>query len=86
VPVRSSCAIFDGGPSSIVPPSSLAVTPKGERLVPAADYFTLPRQDALMGHKPLNAEFTELLITGKVDTGGGGKYAYGFEDGRKDRI
>jgi hypothetical protein len=27
-----------------------------------------------------------MLITGKVDTGGGGKYAYGFEDGRKDGL
>jgi xanthine dehydrogenase YagS FAD-binding subunit len=47
-------AIFGGGPSFIVHPSSLAVPmvaygatfriagPKGERLVPAADYFTLP--------------------------------------------
>jgi hypothetical protein len=38
--------------------------------------------DALMGHKLLNAENTVLLITGKVDSGGGRKYAYGFEDGR----
>jgi hypothetical protein len=37
-----------------------------------------------MGHKLLNAEYTDLLITGKVDTGNGGRYAYGFEDGRKD--
>jgi xanthine dehydrogenase YagS FAD-binding subunit len=47
-------AILGGGPSFIVHPSSLAVPalaydatfrlfgPKGERLVPAADYFTLP--------------------------------------------
>ncbi len=47
-------AIFGGGPSFIVHPSSLAVPmvahgatfrivgPKGERLVPAAEYFTLP--------------------------------------------
>jgi D-alanyl-D-alanine carboxypeptidase len=41
--------------------------------------------EALMGHKLLNAD-TELLITGKVDTGGGAKYAYGFEDGRKDGV
>jgi CubicO group peptidase (beta-lactamase class C family) len=39
---------------------------------------------ALMGHRLLNAEYTALLITGKVDTGGGRMYAYGFEDGRKD--
>jgi len=38
---------------------------------------------ALLGHKLLNASGTELLITGKVDTGRGpGKYAYGFEDER----
>jgi D-alanyl-D-alanine carboxypeptidase len=40
--------------------------------------------DALMGHKLLNAEYTELLIKGKVDSGGGRMYAYGFEDERKD--
>jgi xanthine dehydrogenase YagS FAD-binding subunit len=49
-------AILGGGPSYIVHPSSLAVPsvaygatfrlagPKGERMVAAADYFTLPRQ------------------------------------------
>jgi len=42
--------------------------------------------DALMGHKLLNAENTQLLIAGKVDSGGGGRYAYGFEDGRKDGV
>jgi D-alanyl-D-alanine carboxypeptidase len=42
--------------------------------------------DALMRHRLLNAGYTELLITGKVDSGGGRKYAYGFEDGRKDGI
>jgi hypothetical protein len=26
------------------------------------------------------AQYTELLTTGKVDTGGGGKYAYGFDE------
>lgn len=38
--------------------------------------------DALLGHRLLNAEHTEMLITGKVDSGGGHRYAYGFEDGR----
>lgn len=33
---------------------------------------------ALENHKLLDAEHTELLTTGKVDTGGGEKYAYGF--------
>ena len=53
-------AILGGGPSYIVHPSSLAVPsvaygatfrlagPKGERMVPAADYFTLPRQSLRM--------------------------------------
>lgn len=51
-------AIFGGGPSYIVHPSDLApalvafgasfrvVGPAGERTVPAADFFVLPRQDA----------------------------------------
>ena len=40
--------------------------------------------EALMGHKLLNAEYTNMLITGKVDVGNGQMYAYGFEDGRKN--
>jgi len=39
--------------------------------------------DALLGHKLLSVENTDLLIKGKVEAGGG-MYAYGFEDGRKD--
>ena len=35
---------------------------------------------ALQEHKLLNAQHTEMLTTGKVDTPGG-KYAYGFSDG-----
>jgi CubicO group peptidase (beta-lactamase class C family) len=35
---------------------------------------------ALAAHKLLNAQNTELLTTGKVDTPGGGKYAYGFDE------
>lgn len=38
--------------------------------------------DALLGHRLLNAEHTEMLIAGKVDSAGGRRYAYGFEDGR----
>jgi len=34
--------------------------------------------NALESHKLLDAEHTELLTTGKVDTPGGGKYGYGF--------
>jgi len=36
--------------------------------------------NALENHKLLNAHYTELLTTGKVDSQGGGKYAYGFGD------
>ncbi len=35
---------------------------------------------ALEAHKLLDAEHTKLLVTGKVDTPGGGKYAYGFDE------
>lgn len=38
--------------------------------------------NALLSNKLLNAGSTELLFTGKVEAGGGGKYAYGFEDHR----
>jgi CubicO group peptidase (beta-lactamase class C family) len=37
---------------------------------------------ALLSHKLLRPDLTELLITGKVETGFGKKYAYGFEDRR----
>lgn len=36
--------------------------------------------NALASHKLLGAHYTELLTTGKVDTPGGGHYAYGFGD------
>jgi CubicO group peptidase (beta-lactamase class C family) len=36
--------------------------------------------NAVMEHKLLDAEYTELLTTGKVERGPGGKYAYGFSD------
>jgi CubicO group peptidase (beta-lactamase class C family) len=42
--------------------------------------------EALMGHKLLNADYTDLLITGKVDAWHDLKYAYGFEDGRKNGV
>jgi CubicO group peptidase (beta-lactamase class C family) len=35
---------------------------------------------ALTAHKLLNAQNTELLTTGKAETPGGGKYAYGFDE------
>jgi len=38
--------------------------------------------NAVMEHKLLNAEYTELLTTGKIGRGPGGKYAYGFSDVR----
>jgi CubicO group peptidase (beta-lactamase class C family) len=39
---------------------------------------------ALMNNKLLNAQYTALLISGKVEGLGGRMYAYGFEDGRKN--
>jgi hypothetical protein len=38
-----------------------------------------------LGHRLLNAEYSELPIAGRVDSGGC-QYAYGFEDGRKDGV
>jgi hypothetical protein len=39
----------------------------------------LPRfANAMESHKALDAHYTELLTTGKVDTPGGFKYSYGF--------
>jgi D-alanyl-D-alanine carboxypeptidase len=42
--------------------------------------------NALTGHKLLDDEHTKLLITGKVDTGRGDKYAYGFSEGTTDGV
>ena len=39
---------------------------------------------ALEGHQLLDAHYTELLTTGKVDAPGGFKYAYGFGDRTKN--
>jgi CubicO group peptidase (beta-lactamase class C family) len=38
--------------------------------------------DALLGHELLSPDATELLVTGKVDSRPGARYAYGFEDAR----
>jgi D-alanyl-D-alanine carboxypeptidase len=39
--------------------------------------------DALLSNRLLDAQHTQLLITGKVHTPSGALYAYGFEDSRK---
>ena len=36
--------------------------------------------NALDAHKLLDARYAEMLTTGKVDTPGGGRYAFGFDD------
>jgi CubicO group peptidase (beta-lactamase class C family) len=36
--------------------------------------------NALQRHRLLDAHYTELLTSGKVDTPGGGRYAFGYED------
>jgi len=42
--------------------------------------------NALTANKLLDAEHTKLLTTGKVDTPGSAKYAYGFSDSRVDGV
>jgi D-alanyl-D-alanine carboxypeptidase len=42
--------------------------------------------NALLAHELLDAEHTELLITGKVEFSLNVRYAYGFEDTRKDGV
>jgi len=42
--------------------------------------------NALVGHALLDAKHTELVTTGKVDTGRGFKYAYGFGDLQLDGV
>jgi D-alanyl-D-alanine carboxypeptidase len=42
--------------------------------------------NALLNHKLLDAEHTELLTTGHADTPRGPKYAYGFMDNREDGV
>jgi CubicO group peptidase (beta-lactamase class C family) len=39
---------------------------------------------ALRSHKLLNADLTNTVLTGKVETEGGEKYAYGFEESHVD--
>src|SRR5256885_17175490 len=36
--------------------------------------------NALNAHTLLDARYADMLTTGKVDTPGGGRYAFGFED------
>jgi xanthine dehydrogenase YagS FAD-binding subunit len=74
-------AIFGGGPSYIVHPSDTApalvaldatfriVGPSGEREVPAADFFVLPRQNAAAENVLAN---DELLASVHVPTAGAG--------------
>jgi CubicO group peptidase (beta-lactamase class C family) len=42
--------------------------------------------NALNGHKLLDEHYTDLLTTGKVEAGNGGKYAYGFGDNVVDGV
>ncbi len=42
--------------------------------------------NAVTEHKLLNQEYTELLTTGKVEGGPGGKYAYGFSDSTENGV
>ena len=70
-------AIFGGGPSFIVHPSDLApalvaldaafhiIGPDGERTLPAADFFVLPRDDA--GHENV-LDDSEILVSVNLPT------------------
>ena len=40
--------------------------------------------EALLDHRLLSPDSTDLLFTAKVDSGPGARYAYGFEDQRDD--
>jgi CubicO group peptidase (beta-lactamase class C family) len=42
--------------------------------------------NAVMEHKLLNAEYTEMLTTGKVEGRPGSKYAYGFSDSTENGV
>jgi D-alanyl-D-alanine carboxypeptidase len=42
--------------------------------------------NALNGHKLLDEHYTDLLTTGKVEAGNGGKYAYGFGDNLQNGV
>ncbi len=42
--------------------------------------------NALQAHQLLDSVHTEMLTTGKVDLGGGHRYAFGFDDGRINGI
>ena len=78
-------AIFGGGPTFIVHPSSLAVPfvaygatfrvvgPKGERLVPAAEYFTMPTLQNIQRENVLQSDelLTHVILSapGNVKSG-----------------
>jgi len=72
----------NGGPSEAWRPNTDTLpyrgTSAGGGYSTVEDLFRFA--SALENHKLLDAEHTKLLTTGKVDTPGGGKYAYGFGD------
>jgi CubicO group peptidase (beta-lactamase class C family) len=67
----------DGGSSK---PNTLTLPPRGTSA--GGGYSTVTDLSrfarALLGHSLLNAEYTNLVTTGKVETGPGGRYGYGF--------
>ena len=74
-------------PSGAVKPNDDSLPARGS---PAGGGYSTAQDllrfaQALLQHKLLNAEYTELATTGKVEAPGG-KYAYGFEDNREDGV
>src|SRR5256884_3142148 len=53
-------------------------TSAGGGYSPVADLLKF--SNSLEAHRPVQARYTEMLTTGKVDTAGGGRYAFGFDD------
>ncbi len=86
VPDRSIGYTKDGG--ATWHPNTDTLPPRGTSA--GGGYSTvedlLRFANALTGHKLLDEHYTDLLTTGKVETGNGGKYAYGFGDSVVDGV
>jgi CubicO group peptidase (beta-lactamase class C family) len=83
--------VADRSTGYMKPPGAIAWTPNTDTLPyrgtsAGGGYSTVEDlarfADALLSHKLLSSDSTELLITGKVKAGPGARYAYGFEDAR----
>jgi len=75
---------FDYVTEHIFKPAGMSQTdPRGKTGSPAGSAFSTARDllkfdTSLRKHKLLNAKYTDILLTPKVDSSFGGRYAYGF--------